>query len=272
MKAAELVKELEAFRTELEVHGRVWGKSLDDTLPTYPVRNTELLSTQCKNLGRRLGALKPYLRRFRSSWVMVNRAIGAEWDALDAAVSVGSVAQIKGPSIQNVIAGLDQMIGNVQALPIDEEIPRDPTQPLRSGASVESIVIAYLDQLHPFIARGCRKLFIDGHYAQAVEEAAKAVFQYIRQHTGRSADGAALVDAAYSLKNPILAFSDLKDETKRNEQIGFMEMLKGFAKGVRNPLAHTHGAQEEAQKAFEYLVMASLFCRRIDDSKPGRVV
>ena len=45
-----------------------------------------------------------------------------------------------------------------------------------------------------------------------------------------------------------------------------MEMLCAFAKGVRNPLAHTHGRSEEAQKAFEYLVMASLFCRRIDDA------
>lgn len=47
-----------------------------------------------------------------------------------------------------------------------------------------------------------------------------------------------------------------------------MEMLAAFAKGVRNPLAHTHAKSEEAQKAFEYLVVASLFCRRIDDATP----
>jgi Protein of unknown function (Hypoth_ymh) len=57
------------------------------------------------------------------------------------------------------------------------------------------------------------------------------------------------------------------DETKKNEQVGFMEMLCAFVKGVRHPLAHRHGQPEEAQKAFEYLVMASLFCRRIDDAK-----
>jgi hypothetical protein len=66
----------------------------------------------------------------------------------------------------------------------------------------------------------------------------------------------------------VLAFSDLTDETKRNEQVGFMEMLAAYAKGVRNPLAHTHGKLEEAQKAFEYLALASLFCRRIDDASP----
>jgi len=52
-------------------------------------------------------------------------------------------------------------------------------------------------------------------------------------------DGATLAQHSFSLKSPILAFSDLADETKRNEQLGFMEMLAVFTKGVRNPLAHT---------------------------------
>jgi uncharacterized protein (TIGR02391 family) len=124
----------------------------------------------------------------------------------------------------------------------------------------------YLHSLHPFIERGCAQLFIDSHYTQAVEEAAKAVFQYIRDKTGLNSDGAALVQTAFSVQSPVLAFSDLSDENKKNEQVGFMEMLKGLAKGVRNPLAHTQGQKEEAQKAFEYLVLASLFCRRIDDA------
>ena len=66
----------------------------------------------------------------------------------------------------------------------------------------------------------------------------------------------------------MLAFSDISDETKKNEQVGFMEMPSAFAIGVRNSFAHTHGKLEEAQKAFEYLALASLFCRRIDDASP----
>jgi Protein of unknown function (Hypoth_ymh) len=46
----------------------------------------------------------------------------------------------------------------------------------------------------------------------------------------------------------------------------FMMMLQGFVKRVRNVLAHTHGKQEEARKAYKYLFMASLFCRRIDET------
>jgi uncharacterized protein (TIGR02391 family) len=102
-----------------------------------------------------------------------------------------------------------------------------------------------------------------------VEEGAKGVLQYLRNKSGLSLDGAPLIDAAFSVNKPILAFSNLSDETKRNEQVGFMEMLKGFTKGVRNVLAHTHDKKEEAQRAFEYLVTASLFCRRIDEASPA---
>ncbi|PPJ64360.1 hypothetical protein CUN59_05150 [Cuspidothrix issatschenkoi CHARLIE-1] len=46
-----------------------------------------------------------------------------------------------------------------------------------------------------------------------------------------------------------------------------MTLLQGFSRGVRNVLAHNIVEDEDPQKAFEYLAMASLFCRRINDTK-----
>jgi hypothetical protein len=46
-----------------------------------------------------------------------------------------------------------------------------------------------------------------------------------------------------------------------------MEMLKGFIKGVRNIFAHNPATLKDPQIAFEYLVMVSLFCKRIDQTK-----
>lgn len=121
-------------------------------------------------------------------------------------------------------------------------------------------MLAYLNHLHPYIALGCAKLFVDGHYAQAVEESAKAVFQYLREATQLLPDGLSPCNPGIQYQEPHARFlSDLSDETKKNEQVGFMEMLSAFAKGVRNPLAHTHSKLKEAQKAFEYLALASLF-------------
>ncbi len=125
-----------------------------------------------------------------------------------------------------------------------------------------------MQHLHPFVRDGCAGLLADGHHAQAIEEAAKAVLEYLRRRTGIKLDGASLAEHVFSVNKPLLAFGDLTDENTKNEQIGFMEMLKGLAKGVRNPFAHTHGRKEEFQVAFEYLVFASLLCRRIDEANP----
>jgi len=268
MKVKELLQALEEFQHKLIEHKKLWGKSLSQPIPDYPVRNVAELQEQSRWLNRQLGALRPYIERFDDSWVMVHPATRASWNALDTAVGLQAVAQAKGPSIRTTIEKLDQIIGKLQTIEPDDNIPEDPTKPIRPGVDVDYLMRGYLDHLHPFILAGCSQLFIDGHYTQAVEEAAKAVFQYVRNVTGLTEDGATLAQNAFSLNNPILAFTDLADENKKNEQVGFMEILKGLAKGVRNPLAHTHGKKEEAQKAFEYLVLASLLCRRIDDAKP----
>jgi len=268
MRVSELLAALDEFRGKLIEHRELWGKSLNSTVPDFPVRNQEELEEQSHWLTRRLGALRPYIERFDSEWIMVHPATGARWDALDAAASLSAVAQAKGASIRSVIDKLNTIGGRLESLDPNDQVPADPRSPLRSGLGPDRLMPSYLEHLHPYIAKGCSRLFVDGHYAQAVEESAKAVFQYLREITGLTLDGAALAQQALSVKNPILAFSDLADETKRNEQIGFMEMLAAFAKGVRNPLAHTHGKLE----AFEYLCLASLFCRRIDDATPKTLV
>jgi uncharacterized protein (TIGR02391 family) len=268
MSVGELLAALEEFRGKLIEHRELWGRSLSQPIPTFPVENVKELQAQSDWLTRRLGALRPYIERFDSTWLMHHPATGARWDALDAAAGLNEVSQIKGPSLGRVADKLNTIAGRLEALDPNDSVPADPSAPLRSGLGPDRLMLAYLTHLHPYIAKGCAKLFIDEHYAQAVEESAKAVFQYLREATGLKLDGAQLAQQSFSLKKPILAFSDLSDESKQNEQLGFMEMLAAFTKGVRNPLAHTHGKLEEQQKAFEYLCLASLFCRRIDDARP----
>ena len=268
MRVSELLTALDEFRQKLIEHRELWGNSLSQPIPGYAVRNQDQLEEQSHWLTRRLGALRSYIERFDDEWLMVHPATGVRWDALDASVSLNQVAQAKGPAIRSTIEKLNTIAGKLETLDQDDEIPADRDVPLKSGLSPDRVMVAYLNHLHPYIANGCAKLFVDGHYTQAVEESAKAVFQYLRKATGLTLDGAPLAMQAFSVKNPMLAFSDLSDETKRNEQVGFMEMLAAFAKGVRNPLAHTQGKLEEAQKAFEYIALASLFCRRIDDASP----
>ncbi|MEJ6487900.1 TIGR02391 family protein [Nostoc punctiforme UO1] len=268
MKANRLVNDLKEFQEKLVQHHSLWEKSLNRIYQNDPKENNQELQEQARWLLRKLGALKPYIYRFDDQWMMAHPATRITWNTLDEAVSFDSIAQKKGPSIKAVISKLDQIIGRLETFAEEDDIPEKINEPIKPGRDIDYIMIGYLVHLHPYISKGCYKLFVDGHYAQSIEESAKAVLQYIREKTGLTTDGDKLISAAFSTSSPILAFNDLSTETFRNEQVGFMEMLKGFVKGVRNPLAHTHAKQEEQQKTFEYLVMASLFCRRIDDASP----
>lgn len=82
--------------------------------------------------------------------------------------------------------------------------------------------------LHPEIARAASELYLNGHYANAIEDAVKALNAFVRLRSGvEDRDGDALMSFVFSVKDPILAFNELKDENDRNEQKGFMMMLSG---------------------------------------------
>lgn len=192
MKVSELIELLESFREELRDHRKLWGASLAQPIPQYPVRNRKALEEQSDLLARQLGRLRPYLDRFRDSWMMRHPATGVTWDVLDAAVSLQAVAPMKGPSIGSAIEAIDQILGQIEGLDRDDDIPADWGRPIRAGASADRVALGYLPHLHPFIHEGCSRLFQDGHYVQAIEESAKAVLQYLRDKTGLALDGTAL--------------------------------------------------------------------------------
>jgi len=266
MKVIDLKNTIIEFQEKLDEHKMLWSKSLDKTIPDYPVRNTEELKIQTKWLSRRLGCLRPYLERFKDSWIMKIQLTGTVWDALDSAVTLNDTAGIKGPSLRNVISELDKIIGSLNSMDPEDDIPKDKSKQIKPGIEYDRVILGYLEKLHPYIYKSCSKLFEDGYYTHVIEESVKAVFEYIRRKTGLKLDGTKLINKVFSTDSPILSFGDLDNESIRNEQVGFMQMLKGLFQGVRHPLAHTQGKKEKMIKAFECLAMASLFCRRIDDT------
>lgn len=64
MRVAELLKALDEFREKLIEHRKLWGESLSQPMPSFPVRNVDELQKQSDWLTRRLGALRPYSERF----------------------------------------------------------------------------------------------------------------------------------------------------------------------------------------------------------------
>jgi len=121
--------------------------------------------------------------------------------------------------------------------------------------------------IHPEVLKYCKAELLQDNYFHAVFEATKGVAQYIRDKAGLSADGAQLVDEAFSVKKPVLAFNTLQTETERSEHTGFSNLLKGFFGAVRNPHAHTPKIMWEGEDdAADYLTLASLLMRKLEQA------
>ena len=107
-----------------------------------------------------------------------------------------------------------------------------------------------------------RALFLDGHYASAVFEAYKCLNNFVKVASGATnLDGAKLMNHVFSLQDPILLLNDLSSVSKRDEQIGYMQILAGVMIGVRNPRAHEHGVRDDPRSALELLGLANHLMR-----------
>ena len=62
---------------------------------------------------------------------------------------------------------------------------------------------------HPEIANAAGELYRDGHYANAVADAVKALNGLVRLRSNVELDGVPLMQKVFSPKNPVLQFNDL---------------------------------------------------------------
>lgn len=121
-------------------------------------------------------------------------------------------------------------------------------------------------RLHPEVLKYCRAELLQENYFHAVFEASKGLAERIRDMSGATGDGAALVDQVFSIEHPLLAFNSLRTETETSEHKGFAALLKGCFGAVRNPLAHQPKLLWQGEDdAADYLSLISLLHRKLDD-------
>ena len=112
-----------------------------------------------------------------------------------------------------------------------------------------------------------RKLFADGHYARAVEEAFKYLNNAVKKKSGLTEkDGADLMRAAFSANSPVLKLNEFLSDTEKSEQRGYMEIFAGTMTGIRNPRAHDHELDDQPEAALEMLALANHLIRKLNDS------
>jgi uncharacterized protein (TIGR02391 family) len=121
---------------------------------------------------------------------------------------------------------------------------------------------------HADVFKYCTQALVADDCFGAVFEATKGLAERIRQMAGLDLDGFRLVEAAFAIgtSGPMVAINSLRSDTDRNEQSGFMNIMKGIFSAFRNPAAHEpkilwHVSEPDA---LDLLSMLSLVHRRLD--------
>lgn len=124
------------------------------------------------------------------------------------------------------------------------------------------------DQLvtEPDLVKTTRSLFSDGYYALAVEEAFKCLNNIVKQKSGLPQDGASLMRSAFSANGPVLRVNNLRTQSERDQQLGYMDIFAGCMTGIRNPRAHEHRYLDKPAVALEMLSWANHLIRIVDRS------
>lgn len=122
---------------------------------------------------------------------------------------------------------------------------------------------------HPSVLRYCSVEVLKKDHFHACLEAAKSIFDRLRDSTGVSGDGAVLVDAVLALGKsgvPLLAINSLQTQTERDEQTGLANFVKGLNGLYRNPTAHDPRLSRTISddELLEVLTMVSMVHRRLD--------
>jgi uncharacterized protein (TIGR02391 family) len=119
---------------------------------------------------------------------------------------------------------------------------------------------------HPAIAEAAGELYRHGHYANAIEDAVKALNNLVRLRSGKEIDGEALMTTVFNPKSPVLLFNDPQDASDQDEQRGFMMMFAGAVAGLRNPRAHKL-IKDDPERALEFIAFVSLLAKLLDGTK-----
>ena len=119
--------------------------------------------------------------------------------------------------------------------------------------------------IHPEIAKVARKLFDNGHYAQATFEAFKFVDKQVSKLSQIKDSGYKLMMAAFSETSPKIRLNELKETSDTDEQRGFQYMFAGATTAIRNIRGHEVEVADSVDECLDHLSLASFLLRRLDN-------
>lgn len=107
--------------------------------------------------------------------------------------------------------------------------------------------------IDPALRSATRSRFVTEHYADAIEAGVKALNECVRERSGSSEDGDALMTSVFSEKRPKLRLNRLRTDSDRSEQRGHMMMCQAVVAAWRNPRAHSSQFEDTPENALMML-------------------
>lgn len=178
------------------------------------------------------------------------------------------------------IDSLDEYLERRTTPPTQQQLPRPAFQiPVGSPEiripETTDATHSRISRLHPLIRDAAGDLYHDDHFSSAIFEAFKAIEIRVRRLSGVDGSGRDLMAQAFRGDDPLIALNQGTSRIDRDEQEGFRLIFMGATQGIRNPKAHDNPRQDDRDRAYDYLAMASLLMRRLDDAEkpaePGMV-
>ena len=120
--------------------------------------------------------------------------------------------------------------------------------------------------IHPGMPPKVRKLFDDGHFADATFTAFKYLDNKVRQHSGLRDSGYKLMMDAFDDAKPKLVLTPLKTISEVDEQKGYRFVFAGSMWAIRNPRGHEFDVVDDPDTCLDHLSFVSMLLRRLEQA------
>jgi uncharacterized protein (TIGR02391 family) len=120
--------------------------------------------------------------------------------------------------------------------------------------------------IHPGLPPKVRKLFDDGHFADATYTAFKYLDKKVQQHSGVRDSGYKLMMEAFDDAKPKLQLTPLKTISEVDEQKGYRFVFAGSMWAIRNPRGHEFDVVDDPDTCLDHLSFVSMLLRRLEQS------
>lgn len=120
--------------------------------------------------------------------------------------------------------------------------------------------------IHSDLPEDVRKLFDNGHYAQATFEALKYLDEEVQRISGDSDFGKSLMMRVFGGTPPKLRLNPGMTASEQSEQEGFKFIFAGAMAGIRNPRGHKSGIVDDPDTCLDHLSLTSMLLRKIEEA------